>query len=320
MHRINSLVFVSILLVATLTSAQAPRTWVSGLGDDTNPCSRGFPCQTWAGAISKTAPNGEVDALDAGDFGPVTISSGITLDGGEGQGSSALISGTTGITVAAGPNDVVILRNLRINGIRSGLNGISFVSGKELSIENCVIVNFLTNGINISLSAAGTAHISNSVLKNNGSCAPGSCTSGVGNGIFATSSAGTVLLSVSNTQVALSPNNGIEAGSNSRINVNRSSISASGFSGVMADGTTGTCNIAVDYSEIINGNNGATASVAGCFVNVANTTIAYNSGTAYNPIGNGKVIAFALGGTTAANGTNFLHDVFVGTPVYKNLQ
>src|SRR5262247_1306089 len=131
------MVFFGVLLVSFVLStpaqAQASRTWVSGVGDDVNPCSRTAPCKTWAGAISKTAPGGEIDALDPAGFGALTITKAITLDGGGGQVASTLVSGTNGIVVQAGANDVVIIRNLRINGIGSGLNGIRFLSGKDLN-------------------------------------------------------------------------------------------------------------------------------------------------------------------------------------------
>src|SRR5260221_13453148 len=75
-------VLATVLLGVSLMSAQASRTWVSGVGDDANPCSRTAPCKTFAGAISKTAAGGEIDALDPGGFGAVTITKAITLDGG----------------------------------------------------------------------------------------------------------------------------------------------------------------------------------------------------------------------------------------------
>src|ERR1700709_98137 len=80
----------------TTASAQATRTWVSGVGDDANPCSRTAPCKTWAGAISKTAAGGEIDALDPGGFGALTITKAITIDGGGGQVASTLVAGTNG--------------------------------------------------------------------------------------------------------------------------------------------------------------------------------------------------------------------------------
>src|SRR5947209_4470364 len=138
---------VTILLGASLASAQASRTWVSGVGDDVNPCSRTAPCKTFAGAISKTAAGGEIDALDPAGYGAVTITKAITIDGGGGQVASVLVSGTNGIQVQAGATtDTVILRNLRINGIGSGLNGIRFLSGKQLIVENCDVFGFTQNG------------------------------------------------------------------------------------------------------------------------------------------------------------------------------
>src|ERR1700694_5598303 len=86
------------LLFASLASAQATRTWVSGVGDDVNPCSRTAPCKTFAGAISKTAPAGEIDCLDPGGFGDVTITKSLTLDC-SGTFGSILVSGTNGVIV-----------------------------------------------------------------------------------------------------------------------------------------------------------------------------------------------------------------------------
>src|SRR5579862_2490694 len=122
--------------------AQATRTWISGVGDDANPCSRTAPCKTFAGAISKTAPGGEIDALDPGGFGALTITKSITLDGGGGQVASTLVSGTNGFVVAANiASDVVIFRNIRVNGILNsgspGLTGINILSASRVVIENC---------------------------------------------------------------------------------------------------------------------------------------------------------------------------------------
>src|SRR5437016_1591812 len=140
------------LLASVIMNAQASRTWVSGVGDDANPCSRTAPCKTFAGAISKTAAGGEIDALDPAGYGAVTITKAITIDGGGGQVASVLVSGTNGIVVQANAQtDVVILRNLRINGIGSGLNGIRFLSGKDLNVENCYIFGFTQNGIDVAL-------------------------------------------------------------------------------------------------------------------------------------------------------------------------
>src|SRR5271166_3603993 len=109
--------FLFCLIASTIAQAQATRTWISGVGDDANPCSRTAPCKTFAGAISKTSAGGEIDALDPGGFGALTITKSITLDGGGGQVASILVSGTNGLTIAAASNDVVTLRNLRIQGL-----------------------------------------------------------------------------------------------------------------------------------------------------------------------------------------------------------
>src|SRR3954465_9500869 len=164
---VAGLLVLGVLAIAPPASAQASRTWVSGVGDDVNPCSRTAPCKTFAGAISKTAAGGEIDALDPAGYGAVTITKGITIDGGGGQVASVLVSGTNGIVVQAGPSDVVILRNLRINGIGTGINGIRFLAGKALSVENCDIFGFTTHGIDIATSG-GKVFIDNTTITNNG--------------------------------------------------------------------------------------------------------------------------------------------------------
>src|SRR5256714_2917857 len=98
---IKLLVIATFLLAfASIAQAQATRTWVSGVGDDVNPCSRTAPCKTFAGAISKTFINGEIDCLDPGGFGTVTITKSMTIDGGTGSGwASILASGVTGVNI-----------------------------------------------------------------------------------------------------------------------------------------------------------------------------------------------------------------------------
>src|SRR5260221_4167848 len=97
MQRISVKLLVFFALATTMLSAQASRTWVSGVGDDANPCSRTAPCKTFAGAISKTAAGGEIDALDPGGFGAGTITKAITIAGGGGQVPPGLFSGNNWI-------------------------------------------------------------------------------------------------------------------------------------------------------------------------------------------------------------------------------
>ena len=120
----TSALFGVTFLFVSVVSAQVTRTWVSGVGDDANPCSRVAPCKTFAGAISKTAPGGEIDCLDPGGFGAVTITKSITIDCGAGQVGSILAAGTNGINVSAPTTDIVRIRNLSIQGITTGSTGI----------------------------------------------------------------------------------------------------------------------------------------------------------------------------------------------------
>src|SRR5213079_1067442 len=115
------------LAICSLANAQASRTWVSGVGDDANPCSRTAPCKTFAGAISKTAAGGEINCLDPGGFGVVTITKSIVIDCDYTEGG-VLGAGTNGINVndstTATPGTIVVyLRGLDIEG--TGPSGIS---------------------------------------------------------------------------------------------------------------------------------------------------------------------------------------------------
>jgi len=178
---------VFMFAFASLTQAQATRTWVSGVGDDVNPCSRTAPCKTFAGAISKTATGGEIDCLDPGGFGAVTITKSITIDGTKGAGfGSILASNVTGVNVndsatATPGTSIVILRNLSINGANTTVgSGIRFTSGKSLTVEDCQIFGFTGvggagaagKGIDVSLSLAGkSVAITNTLIDH--------CTEGV---------------------------------------------------------------------------------------------------------------------------------------------
>jgi hypothetical protein len=166
--------FLGALFVVGLATApahaQATRTWISGVGDDVNPCSRTAPCKTWPGAISKTAAGGEIDALDPGGFGTVTITKAITLDGGGGQVASILAApGVNGVNVSAGATDVVILRNLRINGA-GGTTGVQANTAARVIIEKCDIFGFSTAGVSATPSAGNTMQvkIQETTINNNG--------------------------------------------------------------------------------------------------------------------------------------------------------
>jgi hypothetical protein len=155
--------YLAILLLFSFKMyGQATRTWVSGVGDDANPCSRTAPCKTFAGAISKTAAGGEISVLDPGGYGAVTITKSITING-DGTLAGILSAATNGIVINAGVNDKVILRNLSIEGVKTGLTGIRFLAGRDLVVENCSINNFTLNGLEATMTTGNaTILISNS--------------------------------------------------------------------------------------------------------------------------------------------------------------
>ncbi len=150
-------ILVVILAGSTLTYAQATRTWVSGVGDDANPCSRTAPCRTFPGAIVKTAAGGEINVLDPGGFGGVTITKSITISS-QFEGG-VLVAGGNGIIVNAGPADKVILKGLDIDGTNGlAITGIRYIGGGHLLVEDCTINGFGTAGIEVDFTGqpAGT--------------------------------------------------------------------------------------------------------------------------------------------------------------------
>jgi Right handed beta helix region len=159
------------LLVGFSTGAfaQATRTWVSGVGDDANPCSRTAPCKTFAGAISKTATNGEINVLDPGGFGGVTITKPITISS-ESFEAGVLVSGTNAIVVNT-PNasDVVVLRGLDIEGLTTGLSGITVLTGGTVQVERCTINHFTVSGINFVPTVTNAKlNVLDTIIRNNG--------------------------------------------------------------------------------------------------------------------------------------------------------
>jgi hypothetical protein len=289
-------VLTVVLLWAGLAGAQASRTWVSGVGDDVNPCSRTAPCKTFAGAISKTAAGGEIDALDPAGYGAVTITKGMTIDGGGGQVASVLVSGTNGIVVQAGPSDVVILRNLRINGIGTGINGIRFLSGKALIVENCNIFGFTTNGIDIA-TAGGKVFIDNTTITNNG-----------GNGVNVSSTALTTV-SIENSRFELNVF-GVNASNFSQVVIRHSIANGNSSVGFLASAAAGTAEM--DIFDSMSGNNTFTGVQAGG--GGATSTVRISNVAVYgNP--NGFVVG--SGGSLKSFGNNF--NSGGGAPTAPNL-
>ena len=269
-----SLCFIVIALIVSAPAfAQATRTWVSGVGDDVNPCSRTAPCKTFAGAISKTAAAGEINVIDPGGFGAVTITKSMTIDG-QGPQSSILASGTSGIIIN-GAGIVVNLRNLSINGASTTAgSGIRILNAAAVNIENVIIMNFtgtgsVGRGVSIETAVANVrVTVSNSTFYNMGN-----------NGIDAVPTAGNVLLNVHNTKIYRGANSGVHL-----LRLTKATISYCDLSnhtigaGVSVEQTTAEAMvsntvIANNATGVFNGNGGTpTTRLYGCTItgNTAN--------------------------------------------------
>jgi hypothetical protein len=261
-------------------NAQATRTWVSGVGDDANPCSRTAPCKTFAGAISKTAAGGEIDAIDPGGFGTVTITKSITIDGGGGQGGQVagiLSSNTVGVTVNAQAADRIILRNLSINGVGTGTNGINFLAGNALEIENVKIMNVTGNCVRFLPAVRANLLITNSSLD--------SC---LGGGINSSATSGGPNLVQINRSTIYKSAVAVTSGANSSIQIWNSVIANNGAGGVLANAATGS--ISVDQSTIANNGFGVQAQSSG-IVRLSNTSVIANTGAGLSVVG-GQILTW----------------------------
>jgi hypothetical protein len=305
---------------ATPASAQATRTWVSGVGDDLNPCSRTAPCKTFAGAVSKTAAGGEINCLDPGGFGAVTLTKSMTIDCRNTMGG-VLNSSVNGVSIndsASGfPNSIhVILRGISIDGAQSvaqnasgnpgsGLTGINFTSGASLVVEDVLIQNQNgTTSIGLRFAPAGAAQLSvtNTLITDNGSA-------GVGGGIRISPSgvSGTARVVLNNVRVTNNLNNaltvdttGNTSGQGITILVNDSQFTNSGANGISILQPAGTQSIVMMVDRSTIGGNvatGITAAGAGVIVRVADTTITGNAtgvsasgGAAINSFGTNRLI------------------------------
>ena len=273
---------ILVLTTASLANAQATRTWVSGVGDDANPCSRTAPCKTFAGAISKTAVNGEIDALDPGGFGAVTITKSITIDGC--CMTSILASGTTGIiiniTSVTDTLKTVRLRNISINGASTGVHGINFIAGLKVYVESCQIFGFQASassrGIKANVAAASQLHVKDTNIEN---CA---------SGIDASSSSGVLVTAIDNCRLE-GMTDALIFGTGTGNSVRDCFIVANTGVGVKTSGTAGT----ILERTMIDSNGTGLQPGAGTATDISNVSI----------IGNALGIA-TTGGTVQSHGNN----------------
>jgi hypothetical protein len=260
--------FLFPLMASVPANAQATRTWVSGVGDDANPCSRTAPCKTFAGAISKTASPGEIDCLDPGGFGTLTITRSMTIDC-TGTFGSILASGTTGININDGGGSpgtaVVLLRGLSINGAGTtpGTYGIHFVSGLSLVVENCAIYGFTSSpglGIAFNPGTAATLDVIDTLVGQNGTPASGG---------------GIQVAPSNNTATAVAMLNNVKLAKNAV--------------GAAAVGQGGAAAIQIINSVISNGSNTALIAIgAGATIRIGRSAIINNAGGSIN----GNVLSY----------------------------
>jgi len=227
------LIVASLAFVAAPASAQASRTWVSGVGDDLNPCSRTAPCKTFAGAISKTAAGGEINCLDPGGFGAFTATKSITIDC-TGTMGGILASSTTGVLVNTAAVHVV-LRGITINGgppTITGIHGVRFLQGSSLTLEDVIIQNFRSasagagNGITFAPSTAAELFLTNVTIVNNGGS---SNSAGV---LIAPTGAGIVTGTLDGVQLLNNTGSGLSVSGSSTIMVTNSTISGNANFGI----------------------------------------------------------------------------------------
>jgi len=257
------------LAVASMAQAQATRTWVSGVGDDANPCSRTAPCKTFAGAISKTAVDGEIDALDPGGFGAVTITKSVTIDGCCMVG--ILASGTSAviINITSGTDlkKTVRLRNISMNGASTGVNGINFIAGLKVYVENCQIYGFQSSsasrGIkaNVGAAAAGTQlTVKDTNIENNAS------------GIDVSATSGTIVAVMDNVRMGGLMTDGLIMGTGSGGSLRNSVIT--GMTGVAVKMVGGAISL---ESDLLNHNGTGLQPGGGTTTDLSNTSIIGNS-------------------------------------------
>jgi hypothetical protein len=295
---------VFTLTFASLANAQATRTWVSGVGDDVNPCSRTAPCKTFAGAISKTLINGEIDALDPAGYGVLTATKSITVDGTGtlagvlASGSPAAITINTTDVSGNDPLHNVTLRGLSLNGAgasgtvgtRTATNGIRVLRAANVWIEDCVVFNFTTSGLSATIGTESTnIHLKNSVFRDNG-----------GDGVLATAPSGLfVRISADHCHFTGNGQNGVNGGANARISVAHCMLASNGNAGALARSLTAGLNAVVNVSKSEISNNlqhgvqaGGGAAAALSFVVVGDNTISGSGTDAYNIGVNGEIDTF----------------------------
>jgi hypothetical protein len=301
-------VFLVLLAVSVAAQAQATRTWVSGVGDDANPCSRTAPCKTFAGAISKTAAGGEINVLDPGGFGAVTITKSLTISS-ESIEAGVLVSGTNGIVISAGVSDVVIIRGLDIEGLGTGLAGIKVNQAGAVHVEKCTINNFTQVGIDFTPTTSTTSQlfVSNSIIRDNNGASSGGIRIKAGTGVNARAVVVDTQLNNNNFGVRADATGGAAS---TNVTVQGGSASGNAAASIVAVGGGTTLNPAIQL--MINGtsisNNGFGPRADGATVRFGNTSVTGNT-TGVSAVDGGMLLSYGNnridGNTTDGTSTGF---------------
>jgi len=221
------------------------RTYVSGKGSDSNPCSVAQPCQTLKAALTLTMQGGEIFVLDSANYGPVTIGQAVSITAA-GAGAGILIPSGNAVVINAGPNEVVNLRGLVLDGGQTGTTGIQFNSGAKLTVQNAIIRNFTGNGINFAPTGAAKLFVTDTTVNGNAAngilIAPASSSevigtmariSATGNGVAVLASGSNVNLTMTDT-VAGNNTYGVGAITSSTVMVRNSTFNNNTI-GIAAD-------------------------------------------------------------------------------------
>jgi hypothetical protein len=277
---------LGLTLIALPTFAQATRTWVSGVGDDANPCSRTAPCKTFAGAISKTANGGEINVIDPGGFGAVTITKSLKIDGTP-MMAGVLSSSVNGIIINAGTTDKIILKGLDINGnipFSAGVTrGVRVLQAGFVMIQDCEIFNYGERGVSIEGTSPTKAFIVRSRIYNNP----------VANGVVILPSAGAVshLMTIEDSSIFNNGVRGLLAQNGATVTVTHSVISGNSI-GVNADATLGSTVINL-YDTVVDLNQTGLTTTGGAnaFIRIGHSTVQNNT-TAGFTISAGQILSY----------------------------
>ncbi len=265
-------VITTLFALATAAQAQATRTWVSGVGDDVNPCSRTAPCKTFAGAISKTAKDGEISVLDPGGYGAVTITKSIYINGTHGAGYGSILNTlTTGVNVnitdALDVRKAVRLRALDINGAAQGINGVSILAANDVWIEDSVIDGNTGNGstsgigVRVATSATCSLYISDTVIHKNVT------------GVRVAATSGFAVLNLRNCNIE-GNTTGVEASTNGFVTIESSRIASNDSNAVLTSAAGSQLNV---RDSVISNNGMAINAAAGSTVRALSNLLLNNT-------------------------------------------